>query len=60
MKKVPCEVYTRIVGYYRPVSNWNAGKQREYKERVEFSEKTSMASSCACSRNEPMLLSKAA
>lgn len=30
------EVYTRIVGYYRPVSNWNPGKKAEYKDRVEF------------------------
>jgi len=30
------EVYTRIVGYYRPVQNWNKGKKEEYKERTEF------------------------
>ena len=30
------EVYTRIVGYYRPVKNWNRGKKSEYSERVEF------------------------
>jgi len=34
--RVPCEVYSRIVGYYRPVSAWNAGKQQEFSERVEF------------------------
>ena len=28
------EVYTRIVGYYRPVSQWNKGKQIEYDDRV--------------------------
>lgn len=28
-----CEVYSRIVGYLRPVSAWNAGKQSEYKVR---------------------------
>ncbi len=28
------EVYTRIVGYYRPVSQWNKGKQMEYDDRV--------------------------
>lgn len=27
------EVYSRIVGYYRPVSNWNIGKQEEFKDR---------------------------
>jgi ribonucleoside-triphosphate reductase len=31
------EVYTRIVGYYRPVSRWNKGKQAEYTDRVVFS-----------------------
>jgi ribonucleoside-triphosphate reductase len=30
------EVYSRIVGYYRPVSRWNKGKQAEYKERLCF------------------------
>jgi len=35
-KKVPCEVYSRIVGYYRPVTNWNLGKQREFRERKTF------------------------
>jgi ribonucleoside-triphosphate reductase len=32
----PCEVYTRIVGYLRPVSQFNFGKQQEFKERKEF------------------------
>lgn len=31
------EVYSRITGYYRPVKNWNDGKQEEYKERREYS-----------------------
>ncbi|MDG5814347.1 ribonucleoside triphosphate reductase [Chitinispirillales bacterium ANBcel5] len=30
------EVYARIVGYYRPVQNWNPGKKSEYKERIVF------------------------
>jgi ribonucleoside-triphosphate reductase (formate) len=32
----PTEVYSRIVGYYRPVKNWNAGKKSEYLERKVF------------------------
>ena len=32
------EVYSRIVGYYRPIQNWNAGKKEEFKQRLEFSE----------------------
>lgn len=32
----PCEVFTRIVGYYRPVSRWNKGKKAEYKDRTVY------------------------
>jgi anaerobic ribonucleoside-triphosphate reductase len=34
--KQPCEVYSRVVGYLRPVNQWNIGKQQEFKERKEF------------------------
>ncbi|MBN2197929.1 hypothetical protein JW698_01930 [Candidatus Wolfebacteria bacterium] len=33
-----CEVYSRIVGYLRPVSQWNEGKQQEYKEKKIFAQ----------------------
>ncbi|MGM5483079.1 MAG: ribonucleoside triphosphate reductase [Nanobdellota archaeon] len=39
------EVFSRIVGYYRPVQNWNKGKKEEYKQRKEFSEKRGFDSS---------------
>ena len=31
-----CEVYSRVTGYFRPVANWNKGKQEEFKERKTF------------------------
>ena len=31
-----CEVYSRIVGYLRPIQNWNAGKKEEFRERVNY------------------------
>jgi len=34
--KQPCEVYSRVVGYLRPVQQWHKGKQQEFKERKEF------------------------
>lgn len=34
--KQPCEVYSRVVGYLRPVKQWNLGKQQEFEERKEF------------------------
>ena len=30
------EVYSRVVGYYRPVKQWNEGKQQEFKERTAY------------------------
>jgi anaerobic ribonucleoside-triphosphate reductase len=35
-KETQCEVYSRVVGYLRPVDQWNAGKQEEFKERKVF------------------------
>ncbi len=29
----PCEVYSRVVGYLRPVQNWNKGKKEEFAMR---------------------------
>lgn len=31
-----CEVYSRIVGYLRPVQQWNPGKKEEFKDRVDY------------------------
>ncbi len=28
--KIPAEIYSRISGYYRPVNQWNKGKQEEF------------------------------
>ncbi len=39
----PCEVYSRVVGYLRPVTQWNEGKQQEFKERKVFKVKSSLA-----------------
>ena len=31
--KMPVEVYSRVVGYYRQVSQWHKGKQEEFRQR---------------------------
>jgi anaerobic ribonucleoside-triphosphate reductase len=28
-----CEVYSRVVGFYRPITQWNVGKQEEFRDR---------------------------
>lgn len=32
----PVAVYSRVVGYLRPVHCWNEGKQQEFNDRVEY------------------------
>ncbi len=36
VKVIPTEVYSRIVGYFRPVQNWNRGKVEEFRQRRTF------------------------
>ena len=52
-KGTDCEVYSRIVGYYRNVRNWNKGKREEYGERRMFVEDDSatmvrLRAACPC------------
>lgn len=35
-ERQPCEIWTRVMGYYRPIDNYNIGKKGEYHERVNF------------------------
>ncbi len=37
-KRTRCMVYTRVMGYHRPVESFNIGKKGEHKERVKFKE----------------------
>ena len=35
-ERTKCEIYSRVVGYMRPVKQWNRGKQQEYSDRKFF------------------------
>jgi anaerobic ribonucleoside-triphosphate reductase len=37
-ERQPCEVWTRVMGYHRPVASFNAGKKGEFAERTCFTE----------------------
>ena len=37
-ERQPCEVWTRVMGYHRPVASFNRGKQSEFAERRFFTE----------------------
>jgi len=38
--KTKCEIYSRTVGYIRPINQWNAGKVSEYNDRTVINSKT--------------------
>ena len=38
-----CEIWTRVMGYFRPLSSHNIGKKQEYADRKCFSEKKAVA-----------------
>jgi ribonucleoside-triphosphate reductase (formate) len=35
-QRTKCEIYSRVVGYLRPISQWNEGKVAEFKDRKTF------------------------
>jgi anaerobic ribonucleoside-triphosphate reductase len=38
LKRQPCEVWTRVMGYHRPVESFNIGKKAEHRQRRFFRE----------------------
>jgi anaerobic ribonucleoside-triphosphate reductase len=38
-KRQKCIVYTRVMGYHRPVESFNIGKTGEHRQRVQFQER---------------------
>ena len=36
------EVFSRVVGYFRPVTRWNDGKKEEFQDRKTFSQEKAM------------------
>lgn len=52
LKRQKCEVYTRVMGYHRPVSQFNEGKKSEYYSRTYFQEnKTTNSKFCSMYSN---------
>lgn len=38
-ERTRCVIYTRVMGYHRPVESFNIGKKGEHQERIHFCEK---------------------
>jgi hypothetical protein len=41
LQRTKCEIYTRVMGYFRPVSHFNIWKKSEFYSREYFKEETS-------------------
>jgi anaerobic ribonucleoside-triphosphate reductase len=37
-ERQPCEIWTRVMGYHRPMSSFNTGKKGEFHERRYYTE----------------------
>ncbi|HPI98878.1 MAG TPA: anaerobic ribonucleoside-triphosphate reductase [Synergistales bacterium] len=46
LKRTRCEVYSRVVGYLTPVSQWNKGKKAEFGDRKTFDHLVKDESNC--------------
>lgn len=51
-ERQPCEVWTRVMGYFRPVEAFNVGKKSEYAERVCFSQKKAVERFAGASKTQ--------
>lgn len=52
-ERQPCEVWTRVMGYHRPVASFNIGKKGEHYERRFFSERSAASAECEALNDEP-------
>lgn len=45
-ERQPCEVWSRVMGYHRPVEQWNIGKRNEHRDRKFFTDPTGRWTVC--------------
>ncbi len=57
MGRTKCEIFSRSMGYYRPIENFNIGKRQEFEERNTFKENNCLTTGA---RHQYLLLKKAA
>lgn len=50
-ERTPCEIWTRVMGYFRPYNHFNIGKKQEFNDRTWFVE----SKACSCQREEALL-----
>lgn len=58
MVKTKCEIYSRVVGYLRPVDAWNDSKQAEFNDRHLFDESNDFVNEVLFEQESDLLISK--
>ena len=53
-----CEVFSRVVGYHRPIKQWNNGKQEEFRFRKQFKENVCLNSKFGTSGKPTAMIQK--
>jgi hypothetical protein len=52
-ERTRCEVWTRVMGYHRPVDDFNIGKKGEHAERLHFEEGSTLCNCVfSCDKNK--------
>ncbi len=52
VRAIPCEVYSRVVGYFTPVSRWNDGKKAEFEQRKTVNINSFFRNNCCSNSSE--------
>lgn len=57
-RKIKAEIYSRVVGYFRPVDQWNPGKREEFESRevLKFDSEFTSASEEVTSEAEALVI----
>ncbi len=50
-ERTKCEIWTRVMGYHRPVSEWNIGKKQEFADRQPYKLPTEFKETQNASKN---------
>jgi len=51
LKKIKCEIYSRVCGYFRPTNQWNPGKKEEFKDRLTYDYKNNKKDDNSAEKN---------
>ena len=58
IKRIPCEIFSRVCGYFRPVDHWNNGKREEFAHRKTYTLPEESPLVCGSCKGEMHIISQ--